>query len=88
MVFKDELNKVLAQYKAHCKPGARCETVIFFQEDNDSPIEHLLCHAEQLPAVMDYTKWYRPQFLSAHSLGEPIHTFYQPPAASENQGGL
>lgn len=88
MVFKDELNKILAQYKAHCKPGARCETVIFFQEDKDSPIESLLCHPEQVPAVMDYTKWYQPLFVSIHALGPPEHTFYGAAPSSESKEGV
>lgn len=78
MDFKIELEKVLAQYKKHHGDGRKCDYVIFFQEYAGDDIDHLLCFEQQIPAVQDYVKWYKPHFVSINPFGSPVYDYFRP----------
>jgi len=68
MNFKEELDKVLKQYRERHEEYVP-DHVIFFREDEGDEVDHLFCHGPQIPAVSDYTKWYQPYMVVIRPIG-------------------
>jgi hypothetical protein len=74
MELKEELKKVLAQYKERVASGP-CDHVIFFAESEGDEVDHLICYGPQIPAVVDFCKWYKPHMLVINELGELAYVY-------------
>lgn len=75
MELKKELIKILEQYKKRHSHEGPCDHVIFFAADEGDEVDHLLCYGPQIPAVMDFVKWYHPHLCVINRLGELAYVY-------------
>lgn len=67
--LKEKLDAILKQYRERKGNGRPFTQVIFFADEDGDDVQHLLCYTEQLPAIMDFAKWYEPHMLVVRELG-------------------
>jgi hypothetical protein len=75
MQLKEELEAILKEYKARHKDLGPCDHVIFFANNEGDEVDHLLCYGPQIPAVMDFSKWYKPHMLVINQLGRLAYVY-------------